>query len=159
MKTILATLALALTGGVMQVLAQSALKNNGATESNNLSKKAAQDAVLAFIKAGDDRNIVALEKLIHENFRALAHPPGTTIVQPVIESRAHYLTLIQEGKIGGKPRTVSLQSADVWTNTAIVRVEMESTELHFSSTFSLFYAPETGWQIVHDLVELQAKGS
>ncbi len=157
MKTILATIVLAFTGGVMQVLAQSAPKNNGTTESTAVNKKAAQDAVLAFIKAGDEANIAALEKLIHENFRALAHPPGTTIVKPVIESRAHYLTLIQEGKIGGKPRTVSLQSVDVWNNTAIVRLEMESTELHFSSTFSLFYAPETGWQLVHDLVELQAK--
>lgn len=159
MKTILATLALALTGGVMQVLSQSALKHNSTAESNNASKKSAQDAVLAFVKAGDERNIAVLEKLIHENFRALAHPPGTTIAKPVIEGRANYLALIQEGKIGGKPRTVSLHSADVWNNTAIVRLEMESAELHFSSTLSLFYALETGWQIVHDLVELQARGN
>lgn len=159
MKTILATLALALTGGVMQVLSQSAPQHNSAADRNTVSKKSAQDAVLAFVKAGDERNIAVLEKLIHENFRALAHPPGTTIAKPVIESRANYLALVQEGKIGGKPRKVSLQSADVWNNTAIVRVEMESAELHFSSTLSLFYAPETGWQLVHDLVELQARGN
>jgi hypothetical protein len=158
MKTLFATLALALTGAAMSIgtRAQEAEKGNNSSSADK--KKSAEAVVHAFVKAGDERNSLVLEKIMHENFRALAHPPRTTAAKVVVESREHYLSLIKEGKVGGKTRTASIRSVDVWNNTAIVRAELESSELHFSSTFSLFFAPENGWQLVHDLVELESRG-
>jgi Putative lumazine-binding len=156
MKTTIAVavIVLALGGGIMNVTAQTSTKNT--TDADR--KKSAEAAVIAFAKAADERNIAALTKLMHENYNAMARMPGATTAEPIIESRAQYFSLIEKGRIGGKPRTISIQSVDVWNNTAVVRAELESAALHFSSTFSLFYSPEMGWQLVHDLVELHAKG-
>jgi hypothetical protein len=154
MKTLLATLTVALAGALMNVAAQTNTKN---TDSND-RKKAAEATVVAFAKAGDERDIATLTKLMHENYNAIALLPGSTVAKPVVESREHYFTLIKEGKVGGKPRTISIKSVEVWNNTAVVRAELESDVLHFFSTFALSYSPEAGWKLVHDLVELNAKG-
>lgn len=131
---------------------------NTKTKASKTRKKAVESIIRAFVKAGDERNITVLEQVLQENFRALARLPGASVLKPVIESREHYLTLIKEGTIGGKPRVFEVLSVEVWKNTAIVRVELQSDELKFSSSYSLFYAPESGWRIVHDLVELEARG-
>lgn len=154
MKTLFATIAFAISGAILSVLAQAPAN----ITNENTDKKAVELRVVAFIKAGDESNRKALEQLMHPNYRALAHLPGSNAATPVIESREQYLQLISEGKIGGKPRTIAIRSVELWNNTAIVRAELESATLHFSSTFSLFYSAETGWQLVHDLVELQARG-
>ncbi len=154
MKTLFATIVMAVSGAVLSALAQAP------TGSHNIGadKKAVESRVVAFIKAGDESNRKVLEECLHPNYRALAHLPNTSAATPVIENREQYLQLISEGKIGGKPRTITIRSVELWNNTAIVRAELESAALRFSSTFSLFYSVETGWQLVHDLVELQAKG-
>jgi hypothetical protein len=154
MKTFFTTLTVALAGALMNVVAQTSTKDTD----NADRKKAAEAAVVAFAKAGDERDIPTLTKYMHENYNAIALLPGTTVAKPVVESREHYFTLIKEGKVGGKPRTISIKSVEVWNNTAIVRAELESDVLHFYSTFALSYSPEAGWKLVYDLVELKAKG-
>lgn len=160
MKTFFVTLAFALSGAVMNLVAQQKnvfASGNDTQPQYEALRKSAEASTQGFITAGDQRNVPELEKLLHTNFRTVAKLPGAAGVVPIIESRAQYLTMIQEGKLGGKPRMVKSLSVEVWNATAVAHVEMESTELRFSSTFSLFHSAEMGWQIVHDLVELQVQ--
>lgn len=67
-----------------------------------------RDAVLQFIEAGDSRNLVALDAVLHPEFRVIANQLNGGTTTAVI-NRSDYLALIDSGKLGGDKRTVKIR--------------------------------------------------
>lgn len=113
--------------------------SSGATE--------AVDAVLAYVEAGDSRDLRALKSLTHESFRVVARMPGAE--EPSVMPRATYLDLLKAGKIGGTPRETQLTAVLHDAVFATVKGTLDSDAAHFDSTWTLVRT-EGRWLVVQD---------
>lgn len=103
-----------------------------------------------FVKAGDERNTNQLQLLLHDHFRVVANQVlGSTAVNTL--SKAQYLTLMQEGKLGGDTRVLSIQSLEIIGKNASARVKIVGKTLTFDSFYHLIQNTEGQWQLVQDL--------
>ena len=65
-----------------------------------------------------------------------------------------YLTLIKEEKIGGTPRTFSIEQTDVYgAKTAEIKAKLSSGKMNFHSYYSLIKVNDN-WKIVQDFVHI-----
>lgn len=108
----------------------------------------------AFRTAGDERNVTALEVLLHKDFRLLAYFGAATDAATM--DKAAYTGALKAGKIGGKPRTLKILSVDVRGNQAACRISMESVELKFDN-YMHWIKTERGWQLLNDLAHAVPK--
>ncbi|NJS36555.1 MAG: nuclear transport factor 2 family protein [Brachymonas sp.] len=109
----------------------------------------AAQVIREFIAAGDQRDVNALENLLHPEFRILfATTAGaTTTTMP----RAQYLQLLRDGKLGGKPRKLEV-GAFVGTGGHAVGT---AVAMHDTARFDGHYAlvqRDGRWQIAQETV-------
>ena len=105
--------------------------------------------VKQFVKGADQQNQGKIAAVLHDHFRVMLNP-GDGDIQSI--SKDQYLSLIEENKIGGKPRAVSIEQVDVYgSKTANVKAQIKSEKMTFYSYYSLMKAEEE-WRIVQDLV-------
>lgn len=110
------------------------------------------DAVDTFVRAGDARDVSALETVLHPDFRVVAQMPDGVSVLP----RATYLSLIQGGKIGGVPRTADYDVVMHQGDLATVKGTLDSAAAHFDCTWTLAKG-EGGWTVIQDAVVYSPK--
>lgn len=112
-----------------------------------------EQAIRDFAKAADDRDVKALDKVLHENHRVLLHQafgqPGTTVWD-----KAMYLDMAKQGKIGGEPRELAIVNLEVMDNVASSTVVLESSKMRFESKFLLVRADSGDWQLISDLPKI-----
>lgn len=104
-----------------------------------------------FVKGADQQDQSAIASVLHDHFRVMLNP-GNDEVQLI--SKDQYLSLIKEKKIGGTPRTLSIDQIDVYgSKTAKVKAQLSSEKMTFYSYYSLVKV-NGNWQIVQDLVHI-----
>ncbi len=89
----------------------------------------------AFAAAGDAGDAVALESLLHPEFRVVftvAGSPETTVL-----GRETYLQMVREGQLGGKPRTFEVEQVRGSGALHIVSVQLGSSALRFASDWTV----------------------
>ncbi len=105
-----------------------------------------------FVKAGDERNTDKLETVLHKDFRLYAFVGNAN--QPWEMSREGYLGALKEGKIGGKPRTLTVTSLRSEGNLAYATLVMKSSEMNFVVN-QQWIKTESGWRLLQDLANAQ----
>lgn len=115
-----------------------------------------RDAVLQFIEAGDSRNVVALDSVLHPEFRVVANQLNGGSTTTVI-TRSDYLALIAAGKLGGDKRTVKIESLEVVQNNAAVKATITGTTMVFQSFYHVIRTEKGQWQLIQDLPFISKK--
>lgn len=113
---------------------------------------AVKDAVTAFAVAGDTQDLAAMTQVLHPEFRVVfvtKGQPGLTVLP-----RATYLSMLEAGKLGGSPRTVTFGTIDSQDGLAVVHAEMQREGARFHSTLNLAQV-DGAWQVVQDAVVFQ----
>ncbi len=115
-----------------------------------------EQTIIDFVKGGDESNVDLLNKILHQDFRVNSYNfMGTSGVK--IINKAEYLSNIREGKFGGKPREMSIESINVNGAIAMVKLRMESLEKVFVSYNSLVLDIDNEWKIINNLAVVESK--
>lgn len=125
-----------------------ALFGAGEAEAGPKIEPALSEVVRDFAKGGDNRDLGALERVLHADFRVVLSMPKKPVSSM---NRAQYLGLIKAGKIGGKPRSVKI----LWTQTKGDLGFVSATLAGGPATFDTVYTlvRENGrWRIIQDAV-------
>jgi Putative lumazine-binding len=109
-----------------------------------------EQTINQFAKAGDERDIVKLKTLLHDDFRiAMNRLFGSEKVDFL--TKPTYIKMMEEGKLGGDNRIVKIQSVDITENNAAVKVSLKGKALTFQSYYHLVKNVAGQWQIINDL--------
>jgi ketosteroid isomerase-like protein len=113
-------------------------------------KASIEQVVNQFAKAGDQRDVTQLKTLLHDEFRVAMNRlfGGETVV---LLTKAAYIKMMEDGKLGGDDRTVQILSVDITQNNAAVKVALKGKALTFQSYYHLVKNVEGQWQIINDL--------
>lgn len=120
-----------------------------------MENKTVEDLILDYAVAVDTGNAACAEKFLDAAFRVVLHNyqnKGTT----TIIAREQYLEMIQDGKVGGTKRNISLLLTHVHENAAIVIVRLEGAKSVFTNYYSLIKS-NNEWLIVQDLPQIVNK--
>lgn len=110
----------------------------------------AEQALLNYLKAGDESNVTILDQLTYKNYRVIYHDIAKGEISEI--NKAVYLDLIGKKVFGGTPRMVEILSKNSSNNTtASFKVKTTSSGGTFISYFSLIrYQNE--WLVLQDLI-------
>lgn len=112
--------------------------------------------VEAYAKAGDEQDVEAIEKVMHEGFRVVWNDPGKNTVSLI--SKADYVKLLGAKKIGGDKRTIIIESIDISEGiNASVRLMLDGEKGDFWNLLSLVKV-DGEWLIAQDLVTAKFGG-
>ena len=123
------------------------------TKTNMDDKKDIEKTLMKYLKAGDENDVKALEKLTHDDFRVVLNDTKETVVK--IIDRPTYLDLIGKKVFGGTPRKVEIQMLDVFGNTnATVKTKLISEKVTFYNYYSLLKI-NGKWWVIQDLLYVE----
>jgi|SRR5690606_19813716 len=112
-------------------------------------------AIEKFVKAGDDRNTLALESILHSNFQNIQdgffNESGIFVF-----SKTDYIELIRTEKFGGNPRSITYESVNLVGNIATVQVKLESQYLIFNSLIICVFEDEK-WKVINNFPIIEIK--
>lgn len=115
-----------------------------------------KQAIIDFVKGGDNSDTVLLDKVLHKDFRVTSNnfmgTSGVTIID-----KEKYLSNIRAGIFGGLPRIMTIENIDENGTIASVKLRIESSENHFVSYNSLVLDTDNEWKIIHNLAVVEAK--
>lgn len=113
-------------------------------------------AIIDFVKGGDNRDIELLEKVLHKDFRVTNNgfmgTSGITIID-----KTDYLSKIKSGVFGGLPRKMKIEEIDQSGIIASVKLRIESSENDFISYNSLVLDTDNEWKIINNLAVVNPK--
>lgn len=120
------------------------------------NREKVEEAIIDFVKGGDNRDTLLLDKVLHAGFRVTNNgfmgTQGVTIID-----RQKYLTNIRDGIFGGLPRIINIESVEINETIAMVKLRLESSENHFVSYNSLVLDVDNQWKIINNLAVVEAK--
>ena len=108
------------------------------------------EVIQTYVKAGDNRNTVLLDSILHEHFRVVANQLLGSSSTSVI-TKDQYLKLIEKRMLGGDTRAIDIQSLEVIGNNASVKVKLTGNTLTFESFYHLIQSSEGDWHLLQDL--------
>ncbi|MDB5014510.1 MAG: hypothetical protein JWQ25_2712 [Daejeonella sp.] len=115
-----------------------------------------RQAIINFVKGGDNSDVKLLSEVLHDDFRVVNNgfmgAPGVTIID-----KEKYLSNIKEGVFGGLPREMEIESIDESETIAMVKLRLESAENSFVSYNSLVLDTDNEWKIINNLAVVTAK--
>lgn len=113
-------------------------------------------AIIDFVKGGDNSDTKLLNKVLHSNFRVTNNGfmgiAGVTVID-----RQQYIANIEDGIFGGLPRKMQIESIDYCDSIAMVKLRLESSENYFVSYNSLVLDTDNEWKLVNNLAVVSAK--
>ncbi len=119
-------------------------------------KNKIEQAIIDFVKGGDESNVELLNKVLHQDFTVNSYNfMGTNSVK--IISKEEYLSNIREGKFGGKPREMKIESIDISGAIAMVKLRIESSDKLFVTYNSLVLDIDKEWKIINNLAVVESK--
>lgn len=126
------------------------------TDKKMKTKEKIEQAITSFVKGGDNSDIVALDKVLHKDFRVANNGFMLTLGITIIDKQK-YLSNIKEGIFGGLPRKMTIESIDESETIAIVKLRLESSENYFVSYNSLVLDTDQEWKVIDNLAVVEAK--
>jgi hypothetical protein len=105
-----------------------------------------KNAITTFATGGDKRDLAALEKILDPSFRVVFAFPGK---DASVMSRADYLGMLKEGKIGGGERKLSFGQVNIAGAIGHAKVEMVRDDARFDAEVTLVRGA-SGWRIIQD---------
>lgn len=115
-----------------------------------------KQAIIDFVKGGDNSDIGILDKVLHTNFRVTNNgfmgTSGITIID-----KNEYLSKIKSGVFGGLPRIMKIEKIDQSGIIASVKLKIESSENDFISYNSLVLDSDNDWKIINNLAVVKSK--
>jgi hypothetical protein len=115
-----------------------------------------EQAIIDFVKGGDNSDVQLLDKVLHKDFRVTNNgfmgTPGITIID-----KNEYLNKIKNGVFGGLPRKMKIETLNQSGSIASVKLRIESSENHFISYNSLVLDVDKEWKIINNLALVKAK--
>ena len=115
-----------------------------------------KQAIIAFVKGGDNSNVELLDNVLHKNFRVTNNgfmgTSGITIID-----KNEYLNKIKSGIFGGLPRKMKIEELDQSGIIASVKLRIESSENDFISYNSLVLDTDNEWKIINNLAVVTEK--
>jgi len=119
-------------------------------------KEKIEQAILNFVKGGDDSDTVLLDRVLHKDFRVTNNgfmgTSGVTIID-----KQKYLTNIKDGIFGGLPRIMKIESIDESDTIAMVKLRLESSENYFISYNSLVLDIDNEWKLINNHAVVEQK--
>lgn len=113
-------------------------------------------AVESFAKSADKQDVKQMDTLMHTDFRAIVNRLfGSEEV--AIMDKAVYLDLLQQGKIGGDERTVTIQSIHFEGHNALVKATFTGKELIFHTFIQLVQEASGAWKVISDMPTIEKK--
>jgi hypothetical protein len=109
----------------------------------------------AYVRAIDTRDIAAVEQHLHPEFRAIAASSASPGDCQII-SRAAYIGLLSNGKIGGEQREVNVQFAHINGANAVAYVRIENEQKLFLTYYNLIRKNDN-WLLISDMPILKTK--
>lgn len=120
---------------------------------SHMEKEQVEKSLLAFIEAVDAADYTgAAEKMAPEFRVVLSNIPQKD--QVTILDKNQYLQLMKEGKVGGKKRKAKILLTDVYKQSAIVKIQLESETLHFTNYYSLINSAGK-WMVIQDQPQVE----
>lgn len=115
-----------------------------------------KQAIIDFVKGGDNSNVELLDNVLHKNFRVTNNgfmgTSGITIID-----KNEYLNKIKSGIFGGLPRKMKIEELDQSGIIASVKLRIESSENDFISYNSLVLDTDNEWKIINNLAVVTEK--
>lgn len=115
-----------------------------------------QQAIIDFVKGGDNSDIELLDKVLHKDFRVINNGFMGTSGITIIDKNG-YLSKIKNGVFGGLPRKMKIEEIDQSGIIASVKLRIESSENDFISYNSLVLDTDNKWKIINNLAVVNAK--
>ncbi|HJR99559.1 MAG TPA: nuclear transport factor 2 family protein [Flavobacterium sp.] len=120
------------------------------------TKDKIQQVIIDFVKGGDNRDIILLDKVLHTDFRVTNNGYMGTAGVTILDKQK-YLSNIKEGIFGGLPRLMKIETIDQSDSIAMVKLRLESSENHFVSYNSLVLDIDEQWKIINNLAIVETK--
>lgn len=121
-----------------------------------MMKNKIEQAIIDFVKGGDNSDTTVLDNVLHKDFRVTNNgfmgTKGVTIID-----KETYLSNIKKGVFGGLPREMTIISLDSSETIASVKLQLESDENSFISYNSLVLDIDNEWKIINNLAVVQPK--
>jgi hypothetical protein len=114
-----------------------------------------KQAITDFVKGGDNRDTILLDKVLHKDFRVTNNGFMGTSGVTVIDKQK-YLANIRDGIFGGLPRIMIIENIDKSKTIASVKLRLESSENHFVSYNSLVLDTDNEWKIINNLAVVES---
>jgi hypothetical protein len=115
----------------------------------------AEKAIEAFVKAGDNRDVAALESILHHSFQNIQD--GFFDEKGIfIFSKSDYIELIRTKRFGGSPRSLIINSMKQSDHLAIAHTTLESEYLIFHSLI-ISILDNGHWKILNNTPTIEVK--
>lgn len=115
----------------------------------------AEKAIEAFVKAGDNRDVAALESILHPGFQNIQD--GFFDEKGIyVFSKSDYIELIRTKRFGGSPRILIINSIEQSDNMAIAQATLESEYLIFHSLI-ICIRDNGDWKIINNTPTIKVK--
>lgn len=115
----------------------------------------AKKTIEAFVKAGDNRDVAALESILHPGFQNIQD--GFFEEKGIfVFSKSDYIELIRTKRFGGSPRSLVINNIKQSDNMAIVQATLESQFLIFHSLI-ICIRDNGHWKVVNNTPRIVAK--
>lgn len=113
-------------------------------------------SITDFVKGGDNRDLMLLDKVLHAQFRVTNNgyggKPGVTIID-----KQTYLFNIQSGIFGGLARKMNIEIMDESDTIAMVKLRLESAENYFVSYNSVILDIDHEWKLINNLAVVKPR--
>lgn len=124
------------------------------TEQGKTDHEKITSVVTQFAHFADQQDATAMTQLLDDQYRAyLNRLFGGNQVNTL--DKITYLQMLQDKKIGGDDRKVTVSMIDIVNNNASVKILMEGKKLKFSSYLLLAKTEAGDWKIVADMPAVQ----
>lgn len=109
-------------------------------------------AVKQFSKSADAQDVAGIQSVLHpEAQQFFMGPEGMVRLETTT-----YVSMIEQKKIGGQPRQLSISHVDVDGDMASVKANMSNDAYQFDNFISLMKV-DGSWQIVSIVLRMKAK--
>ncbi|WP_313533358.1 nuclear transport factor 2 family protein [Sphingobacterium athyrii] len=115
----------------------------------------AEKAIEAFVKAGDNRDVAALQSILHQGFQNIQD--GFFDQKGIfVFSKSDYIELIRTKRFVGSPRSLIIHSIKQSDHMAIAHTTLESEYLIFHSL--IISVRDNGhWKIINNTPTIEVK--
>lgn len=115
-----------------------------------------KQTIETFARAGAERDLSALEEVLHSEFRVLANRFGGKEALTII-TREQYLNMMEAGKIGGNEVSVRFDDISIHGHSAAAEVAFVSESVEMQLFILLLQDETNSWKIASDMAVVVPK--